>query len=473
MQSYDFSTLLNLPVFQKLVDVVETEGHDAYVVGGFVRDSLLGKNAKDLDIVTVGDGIALAKAVAAAIGKAKVTVFKKFGTAMLRFDDWEIEFVGARKESYTTNSRKPEVEKGSLRDDQLRRDFTINAMAFSLSRNNFGELIDPFDGVEDLKKKCIRTPTDPESTYNDDPLRMMRAIRFATQLDFQIERQSLEAITEMHPRLSIVSMERITGELNKIIRASKPSIGFELLFDTGLLGLFFPEMVALQGIDIKNGQRHKDNFYHTLEVLDNTAAVSDNLWLRWAAILHDIAKPSTKRFADETGWTFHGHEDKGARMVPDIFKRLKLPLDGKMKYVQKLVSLHLRPIALTRDEATDSAIRRLLFDAGDDIDDLMLLCKSDITSKNEAKVARYLANYERVKEKLVAVEERDKVRNWQPPISGEYIMKTFGIKPSREVGIIKNAIKEAILDGEIHNNFDESKAFMVLEGDKLGLTPVA
>lgn len=472
MPVHDFSHVLELPVFQILKKVVEKEGCDAYVVGGFVRDTLLGKQAKDVDIVTVGDGIALAKAVAETIGNTNVTVFKTFGTAMLRYDDWEIEFVGARKESYSPDSRKPNVEQGTLRDDQLRRDFTINALAFSLSAHDFGKLIDPFGGLMDLEKKLIRTPTDPKITYSDDPLRMMRAIRFSSQLQFKIESKSLKAISEMHERISIVSAERITTELNKIIASEKPSIGFKLLFETGLLGIFFPEMVDLHGVEVINGHRHKDNFYHTLEVLDNTSRLSDNIWLRWAAILHDIAKPATKRLSPEAGWTFHGHEDKGARMVPVIFKRLKLPLDAKMKYVQKLVSLHLRPIALTKEEATDSAIRRLLFDAGDDIDDLMMLCKSDITSKNEEKVARYLSNYEKVKKKLVEVEEKDRVRNWQPPISGEFIMETFGIQPSREVGIIKNTIKEAILDGKIHNNFSEAKEFMLEEGKKLGLKPV-
>ncbi|NEN23113.1 HD domain-containing protein [Cryomorpha ignava] len=467
-----FDEVLESTVFKMLKKVVEKENCEAYVIGGFVRDTLLGREGKDLDIVAVGDGIALANAVAQEIGNTNVAIFKTFGTAMLHFEEWELEFVGARKESYSPDSRKPSVTKGSLRDDQLRRDFTINAMALALSKNDFGNFIDPFYGLEDLEKKIIRTPTDPEITYSDDPLRMLRAIRFASQLNFKIDKLSIQAIEKMSDRISIISEERISIELNKIILSPKPSIGFKLLFDTGLLQMFFPEMVDLYGTEERDGHMHKDNFYHTLEVLDNVARTSDNLWLRWAAILHDIAKPATKRFVPEIGWTFHGHEDRGARMVPSIFKRLKLPLDAKMKYVQKLVALHLRPIALTKEEATDSAIRRLLFDAGDDIDDLMTLCKSDITSKNEAKVKRYLANYEKVKKKLVEVEQNDRVRNWQPPISGELIMETFGIEPSRAVGTIKNAIKEAILDGEIHNSYDEAFTFMLNLGKKLGLKPV-
>jgi putative nucleotidyltransferase with HDIG domain len=466
------NVVLESDVIQLLKKVVDSEGAEAYVIGGYVRDILLGRDVKDIDVVTTGSGIDLAKSVAQEIGKTQVKVFKNFGTAMLRYKSWELEFVGARKESYNRDSRKPIVESGTLEDDQLRRDFTINALAFSVMPDDLGRLIDPFDGLRDLENKLIRTPADPHVTYSDDPLRMMRAIRFATQLNFKIEEQSLEAIKEMSQRLRIVSMERITTELNKIIAAKKPSKGFKLLFNTCLLDVFFPELVALQGVDDVGGIKHKDNFYHTLEVLDNVAQISDNLWLRWAALLHDIAKPATKRFNPEVGWTFHGHEDRGARMVPQIFKRLKLPLDSKMKYVKKLVALHLRPIALTKEEATDSAIRRLLFDAGNDVDDLMILCKSDITSKNERKVKKYLKNYDLVKKKLIEVEEKDRIRNWQPPVSGELIMETFNIKPSKEVGVIKNNIKEAILDGEIKNDFDEAFQFMIKKGKELGLSPV-
>jgi putative nucleotidyltransferase with HDIG domain len=469
MSLKDHTKVLNQPVFELLREVVQDQHAEAYAIGGFVRDTLMGRPVKDIDVAVLGDGIGLAKAVAKKIGQKDVKIFKTFGTAMLRFGEYELEFVGTRKESYSADSRKPSVTVGTLEDDQLRRDFTINALAIGLGKDQYGILIDPFDGIGDLKKKIIKTPTDPHITYSDDPLRMMRAIRFATQLDFTIEEKSLAAIKDMAARIEIVSAERITTELNKIILAPKPSVGFKLLYDTGLLHVFFPELVALQGVEEKYGRKHKDNFYHTLEVLDNVAGQSDDLWLRWSAILHDIAKPPTKRYSKESGWTFHGHEDKGARMVPEIFKRLKLPLDAKMKYVQKMVALHLRPIALTKEEATDSAIRRLLFDAGDDIDDLMILCKSDITSKNEAKVKRYLSNYEDVKKRLVAVEQKDHIRNWQPPVSGELIMETFGIKPSKEVGIIKNKIKDAMLDGEIENTFEDAFAFMLSEGSKLGL----
>lgn len=471
MDVKDHIAITDMPVFRKLAEVADETGTEAYVIGGFVRDLLLGRKVMDLDVVTVGSGIDFATSVSQKLGNQPVKVFKNYGTAMLKYGDWDLEFVGARKESYVRNSRKPEVEPGSLKDDQLRRDFTINALAISLNKSNRGALSDPFDGMADLKSGIIRTPTDPHTTYSDDPLRMMRAIRFATQLGFTIHEDSFVAISEMKNRLEIVSAERISVELNKIVMAEKPSVGFKLLYKTGLLETFFPELVNLQGVEEQDGIRHKDNFYHTLEVLDNVAAESDNLWLRWSAILHDIAKPPTKRFQPGTGWTFHGHEDKGARMVPKIFKRLKLPLDNQMKYVQKMVALHLRPIALTKEEATDSAIRRLLFDAGDDIDDLMILCKSDITSKNEKKVRKYLANYEKVKLRLIEVEEKDKVRNWQPPISGDEIMKTFGIKPSREVGIIKNNIKEAILEGEISNDPQEARRFMLKEAGKLGLSP--
>lgn len=467
----NYAHLIDKPVIRLLKEVVKDLDAEAYIIGGFVRDLILDRPVMDIDVVVIGDGIALANAVANKIGKGtKVKIFKTYGTAMLRYNDWEIEFVGGRKESYSRDSRKPVVETGTLKDDQLRRDFTINALAFSLKGENFGELIDPFDGMKDLELKLIKTPTDPEVTYSDDPLRMMRAIRFAAQLNFTIDPDSLQAIAKMKERIEIVSGERIITELNKIILSKKPSIGFRHLFDTGLLEIIFPEMQALHGVEEINGAKHKDNFYHTIKVLDNVAKKSDNLWLRWSAILHDIAKPPTKRYTQGIGWTFHGHEDRGARMVPDIFKRMKLPLDAKMKYVQKLVALHLRPIALTKEEATASAIRRLLFDAGDDIDDLMILCKCDITSKNEAKVKRFLSNYEAVRVKLIQVEEEDRIRNWQPPISGEEIMKTFDLKPCKNVGVIKNKIKEAILDGKIHNDYDEARTFMIEEGKTLGLS---
>jgi tRNA nucleotidyltransferase/poly(A) polymerase len=445
---------------------------EVYAIGGMVRDILLKRPNKDFDFVTNGDGIALAQAVANKLGVNRINVFKNFGTAHFKFADFDLEFVGARKESYSQESRKPYVAPGSLTDDQNRRDFTINAMAISLQESSFGELIDPFNGVQDLYSKTIRTPLDPDITFSDDPLRMFRAIRFATQLGFNIEKTSYDAIRKNAHRIDIISTERITTEVNKMIASKRPSKGFRMMFDTGLLHRFFPEMVKLHGTEKIDGLTHKDNFFHTLQVLDNLAETSENLWLRWSAILHDIAKPPTKRFEPGIGWTFHGHEDLGARWVPKIFARMKLPLDHQMKYVQKMVQLHLRPIALTKEEITDSAIRRLLFETGDDIDDLMLLCKADITSKNEAKVQRYLSNYELVKLKLEEVEKKDHIRNFQPPISGEMIMTTFGITPGREVGIIKNAIKDAILDGVIHNEYDDAYQFMLIEANKLGLQKV-
>ncbi len=462
---------LKHPVFRKVGDIADSRGQRAFVIGGFVRDLLLERPCKDIDIVTEGSGIELARATAKAMDVHQVQVFKNFGTAMFKAKDYEVEFVGARKESYSRGSRKPVVEDGSLEDDQNRRDFTINAMAISLNADSFGKLVDPFGGVDDLSRKWVRTPLDPDVTYSDDPLRMLRAVRFASQLGFRIEESSLASIRRNARRLDIISVERIHAELNKIILSPKPSQGFKLLFKTKLLHQFFPEMVALQGVEWRKGVGHKDNFYHTLEVLDNVAENSGNLWLRWAAIMHDIAKPPTKRFDPRTGWTFHGHEDRGARMVPKIFARLKLPMDAKMKYVQKLVLLHLRPIALTKDVVTDSAIRRLLFEAGNDIDDLMVLCRADITSKNEAKVERYLKNYDVVMDKLREVEEKDHIRNFQPPISGEEIMATFDIPPSRPVGDIKNAIKEAILEGDIRNDVEEARALMLTLGQSMGLTP--
>lgn len=425
-----------------------------FVVGGYVRDLLLKRSSKDIDFLCVGSGIELAEKVALAL-EARVHVYKNFGTAQIPMDDLDVEFVGARKESYRSESRKPIVEDGTLEDDQQRRDFTINAMAISLNKESYGELLDPFDGVGDLKRKIIRTPLDPIITFSDDPLRMMRAIRFASQLNFDIEADTFQAIMDQKERLKIVSQERITDELNKIILSPVPSYGFKLLFQSGLLNLFFPEMVLLHGVEYVGGNAHKDNFFHTLQVLDNVAKVSDDLWLRWAAILHDIAKPQTKRFDKVHGFTFHGHEDKGARMVPSIFRRMKLPLNEKMEFVQKLVRMHLRPIPLSK-EVTDSAIRRLLFEAGDDIDALMKLCRADITSKNNDKVNRYLKNFDVVELKMAEVEEKDQIRNFQPPVTGDEIIKMFNIPPSRIVGEIKEQIKEAILEGEIRNDRQEA-----------------
>ncbi|MGV3641712.1 MAG: CCA tRNA nucleotidyltransferase [Adhaeribacter sp.] len=442
----------------------------AYVIGGFVRDLILQRGSKDIDVVCVGDGTALAQAVSRILpGKPKVTVFKNFGTAHLQAGDWDVEFVGARKESYQRHSRKPEVESGTLDDDLKRRDFTINALGISLNKADFGALIDEFDGMGDLKRKVIRTPLEPGITFSDDPLRMMRAIRFATQLQFDIDPDTFDAIAANKERIQIISKERIIDELNKIILAETPSYGFKLLFHSGLLHLIFPKMVALQGVETINGNTHKDNFYHTLQVLDNVAKVSQDLWLRWAAIMHDIAKPDTKRYSPKVGWTFHGHEDKGARMVPRLFQELKLPLNEHMKFVQKLVRLHLRPIALVKETVTDSAVRRLLFEAGEDIEALMQLCRADITSKDHNRVKRYLQNFGKVEEKMRQVEETDQLRNFQPVITGEVIMETFNLKPSREVGVLKEAVTEAILEGQIRNEYAEAFAFLLAAGQRMGL----
>lgn len=465
----NYSDRLQHPVFKVTREIVTQEGLECYVIGGWVRDLLIDRPSTDIDIVVVGDGLALAEKVAKKLRVKNLTQFKSFGTAHFNYKELEVEFVGARKESYRRDSRKPIVEDGTLADDQNRRDFTINALALSLHEDNYGDLIDPFDGVKDLEEGLIRTPLDPSITYSDDPLRMMRAIRFATQLNFKIENESLKAIKDNAERLNIISQERISDELNKIILSDEPSRGFKLLFSTHLLHQFFPEMVDLYGVETINKHSHKDNFYHTLEVLDNIAKVSDDLWLRWAAIMHDIAKPPTKRYNKKTGWTFHGHEDLGAKMVPRIFRRMKLPMDKKMRYVQKLVRLHLRPIALVHGDVTDSAIRRLLNEAGDDVDDLMKLCNADITSKNDFKVKKYRNNFKNVQEKLKSVEEKDKVRNFQPPINGKLIMDTFNIKSCAEIGIIKNDIKEAILDGVIENDYDAAFEMMLELGEKLGL----
>ena len=467
----NFSEVLEENAVFKVIHQCAIElDQETYVIGGFVRDLLLKRPSKDIDIVSVGSGIDLASRVAKVLGKTdSLAVFKSFGTAMIKEGDFEIEFVGARKESYRSETRKPIVENGTLEDDQKRRDFTINALAISLNKADYGDLVDPFDGVKDLKRKMIRTPLEPEITFSDDPLRMMRAIRFASQLGFDIAPDTFEALTAQADRIKIVSQERITDEINKIILSSKPSYGFKLLYHAGILKDVFPEMVALLGTDTINGQSHKDNFYHTLQVLDNVCEMSDNLWLRWAAILHDIAKPATKRFDERVGWTFHGHEDKGARMVPNIFRKLKLPLNEKMKYVQKLVRLHLRPIALVKETVTDSAIRRLLFEAGDDIEDLMKLCRADITSKNDVKVKKYLRNFDFVERKMLEVEEKDHVRNFQPEVGGEEIMKAFDLKPGRTVGNIKEALKEAVMEGKVKNNFKDLYQYMIDLGKKEGL----
>jgi putative nucleotidyltransferase with HDIG domain len=462
---------LQHPIFEKLSKLADESQTEIYVIGGFVRDLFLNRPSKDIDILVIGNGIKFAEA-AGKLLHTKVSVFKNFGTAQLKHGDLEIEFVGARKESYRSESRKPIVENGSLEDDQKRRDFNINAMALGLNISNFGTLLDPFDGVKDLDNKLIRTPLNPTETFSDDPLRMLRAIRFATQLNFKIHAEAIDAIKKNCERIKIVSLERITDELNKIILAPKPSIGFIHLFDTGLLHLIFTQMADLHGVDVVEGKGHKDNFYHTLQVLDNLAENTNDLWLRWAAILHDIAKPATKRFEPGHGWTFHGHEDRGARMVPKIFAQLKLPLNEKMKLVQKLVQLHLRPIVLAQDIVTDSAVRRLLFEAGEEIDSLMLLCNADVTTKNEYKVKKYRRNFDLVKQKLKDVEKSDQLRNWQPPISGEDIMQAFNLSAGKNVGIIKNQIREAILEGEIKNSREEAYEFMIQKGKTLGLVPV-
>lgn len=482
-------TTYETAIFKKVAAAAKNIGVECYVIGGFVRDKILGRSTKDIDIVCVGDGIALAEETAKQFDHLpQVNVFKTYGTAQLKVSEnqiyntgssrnpplggggaIELEFVGARKESYSFDSRNPIVKEGTLQDDQNRRDFTINAMGISLNEENFGELNDPFNGLQDIENKIIRTPLAPGETFSDDPLRMMRAIRFASQLNFKIAPETLEAITANAGRINIITKERIADELNKILLSKKPSVGFELLYKTGLLNIIFPQMVLLAGAEFVDGYGHKDNFYHTLQVVDNIAETTDDLWLRWAAVLHDIAKPATKRFEEGHGWTFHGHEVIGGRMVPKIFEQLKLPANDKMKFVRKMVEMHLRPISLSKEDITDSAIRRLLFDAGEDIDSLMKLCNADITSKNQKKVKRFMENFELVRRRCLEVEESDSIRNWQPPITGEIIMETFKLPPSKNVGIIKDAIRNAILDGEIPNNYDAAYAYMVRKATEIGI----